>query len=1034
MKSVGAAPGFNSRWWNDECREAAKAMHKGFWNDAEQRTANNHLKKVVRKAKREWANEYITTANVWEVMAWRHGRRSSHIPALRNKHGDLVYDHEGMASLLSARFFAEEGTHIPTSFEDNPAPQETREFLPFGESELFDLLRVTSNKSAPGSSGIGWDLLKKGWGVVKDHLIHAYNACLTLGHHPARWKEAKVVAIPKPDKPDYSLPKAHRPISLLETMSKLLEKAVAKHMQHDIIKHELIHANQFGGRAHSSCLDAGLALLHDVQDAHRRGLKVGILLFDVRGFFDNVNHGRMTAILENLGYPPELVRWSEAFLKNRKVHLSFNNVISEERGQPIGVPQGSPLSPVYSITYTSSILSKMREWHNSSLGMYVDDGILFAAAEEWRDVERLLAARYTVCKEWLQRSGLAIELDKTELLFFQKPYERNAVLAPTRLVLPDLTISSYYVVRPVENLRYLGFFINRRLKWEPHIRIMCNRAQASIKALQVLGNSIRGLSMANWRLVLNAVCLPVLTYRSQLWFLTGAAKGLTNMVQRVQNDMVRQVTGAFRTAPREPLLHFTRMLPMKFFIEKLTHTSALQLYRLPWESQLLRRLGVDWYSPGQGDLPLPVPRSCVLPGKHNQRPTALEALALRVPSGGPKVDVVALAPWEVPNWVEHMSYMGVENPCVRKTWIRELTVTAKGTNTMLIHLAAATLNREAEGLGVVGGAAATYSRGGAEVTSHDWVIGSDLTQFDADAYVLARAVEVMAQCYTAEVAPPNHTYVFCASSPALQAVRNLRSIKAHSFALRFHRALTTFFSLHDAHITLCWAPKDDSLEGNLMAQSLASQVCSRNRADLPNSMDRILSAAFQKDRACRAAFHQWELEYKAARTRNTLHIESYGSPLDGVAYQYAISQPPSKVNHPLWSAAVAMEKDERGRKTWHPIFSQWTTSTTLQLAVDHTFTGLYARRFRPNDPPSSLWCPCGYHLRNPDHLIWHCRFHYPYRLSNQIISRGLILSLKMLFSHSVEHSHRLLSFIQQSRAATRPPEMEATNRMPLEPD
>jgi hypothetical protein len=226
------------------------------------------------------------------------------------------------------------------------------------------------------------------------------------------------------------------------------------------------------------------------------------------------------------------------FLKDRKVRLSFNNVILEERGQPIGVPQGLPLSPVYSITYTSSLLAKMREWHNSSLGMYMDNGILFAASEEWRDVEKLLAARYTVCEEWLRRSGLAIEPDKTELLFFQKPYERNAILAPTRLVLPDPSISSYYVVRPVENLRYLGFFINRRLKWEPHIRIMCNWARASIKALQVLGNTVRDLSMANWRLVLNAVCLPVLTYGSQLWFLTGAAKGLTNMVQWVQNDMV----------------------------------------------------------------------------------------------------------------------------------------------------------------------------------------------------------------------------------------------------------------------------------------------------------------------------------------------------------------------------------------------------------------------------------------------------------------------------------------------------------------
>jgi hypothetical protein len=197
-------------------------------------------------------------------------------------------------------------------------------------------------------------------------------------------------------------------------------------------------------------------------------------------------------------------------------------------------------------------------------------------------------------------------------------------------------------------------------------------------------------------------------------------------------------------------------------------------------------------------------------GKRNQCPTALEALALKVPSEGPKVDVVALAPWEVPNWVEHVSYMGVENPCVRKTWIRNLTSAVKDSNTMLVHLAAATLNRETDGLGVVGGAAATYSRGGAEITSHDWVIGTDLTQFDADAYLLARAAEVMAQCYTVEVAPPDHTYFFCASSPALQAVQNPRSIKAHSFVLRFHCALTTLFTLHNGRITLCWAPKDDS--------------------------------------------------------------------------------------------------------------------------------------------------------------------------------------------------------------------------------
>jgi hypothetical protein len=181
-----------------------------------------------------------------------------------------------------------------------------------------------------------------------------------------------------------------------------------------------------------------------------------------------------TAILENLGYPPKLVRWSEAFLRDRKVRLSFNNVISKERGQPIGVLQGSPLSLVYSITYTLSLLAMIKGWNNSSLGMYVDNGILFVCADKWEAVERLLRAWYMVCEEWLRCSGLAIKPDKTELLFFQKPYERNAVQAPTWLILPDPATHSYYVVLLVENLRYLGFFINRRLKWEPHVQIMCN--------------------------------------------------------------------------------------------------------------------------------------------------------------------------------------------------------------------------------------------------------------------------------------------------------------------------------------------------------------------------------------------------------------------------------------------------------------------------------------------------------------------------------------------------------------------------------
>jgi hypothetical protein len=280
MKRKGTAPGFNARWWTDECKAAAQALRHA--EDPEDiRRLNQQLKQVTRRAKREWANEYITAANVWEVAAWRHGRRSSHIAALRSADGSLSFDHETMAGTLSERFFAEDRGAIPTRFNDDPPPRDARPFHPFGEDELFALLKAAANKSAPGGSGIGWDLMKKGWSHMSELLTNVYNSCISLGHHPARWKEATVVVIPKADKPDYSVAKAYRPISPLENLSKLLEKAVAKRLQHNIVTHELIPTNQFGGCMHSSCLDAGLALIHDVQTVHANGLKVGILLFDV---------------------------------------------------------------------------------------------------------------------------------------------------------------------------------------------------------------------------------------------------------------------------------------------------------------------------------------------------------------------------------------------------------------------------------------------------------------------------------------------------------------------------------------------------------------------------------------------------------------------------------------------------------------------------------------------------------------------------------------------------------------------------------
>ena len=131
---------------------------------------------------------------------------------------------------------------------------------------------------------------------------------------------------------------------MLECLGKLLEKVVTRLIYSDMDKYSLVPTSQFGGRNASSTIDTGLTLLHDIQSAHQAGLYTGLLLFDIQGFFDNVNHERLVQIIVDLGFPPEIVGWCRSFLEDRTVRLRFNGRTSDPFEFTVGTPQG--LSPL----------------------------------------------------------------------------------------------------------------------------------------------------------------------------------------------------------------------------------------------------------------------------------------------------------------------------------------------------------------------------------------------------------------------------------------------------------------------------------------------------------------------------------------------------------------------------------------------------------------------------------------------------------------------------------------------------------------
>jgi hypothetical protein len=162
----------------------------------------------------------------------------------------------------------------------------------------------------------------------------------------------------------------------------------------------------------------------------------------------------------------------------------------------------------------------------------------------------------------------------------------------------------------------------------------------------------------------------------------------------------------------------------------------------------------------------------------------------------PRVDIVAVSPWEVPNWAAHLTYMGVVRPHVQKAWIRDLTTSCEGWDAMIIHTAACITTHVVCDLTEVSSAAALYLVGNGPLNVHSWTIGSELMQFDADAYAIARMAETLAEYYTEEVIPPINFFLLSNNASALQAIKNPRSVKAHAAVLCFHKALTLLTMRH----------------------------------------------------------------------------------------------------------------------------------------------------------------------------------------------------------------------------------------------
>ncbi|KAJ3527773.1 hypothetical protein NMY22_g9661 [Coprinellus aureogranulatus] len=348
-------------WWGETCQTAYDEYRED--NSPETRRA---FRAAVRAAKREFFDEKVTEISVdhkrpWDLMAWIQERKNPPREAIQFN-GQPCHTTDQLWQALHGTYNAANNRPVDLSILDNLPTLEAREWPEFSELELRQALEACSSRSAPGPDHVTWRHLKAILSIPDCTvlILCLANACINVGHWPKHFKDSLSVIILKPNKPAYSTPKAFRPIVLLNTLGKLLEKLISNRFQFDMIKYDLVDPNQMGGVRQRSTEDAGLFLTHLVRTGWVKGYHTSVVAFDIAQFFPSINHQFLLAVLRKQGFHPKVATFFASYLVQRFTRYAWNNFVSDPMQADVGVGQGSALSPVLSALVVAPIMKLYR--------------------------------------------------------------------------------------------------------------------------------------------------------------------------------------------------------------------------------------------------------------------------------------------------------------------------------------------------------------------------------------------------------------------------------------------------------------------------------------------------------------------------------------------------------------------------------------------------------------------------------------------------------------------------------------------------
>ena len=355
------------------------------------------------------------------------------------------------------------------------------EFHQVSRPYVKSIIRQMSNTGALGRDRIGTKLIKRYRHVLTGPITHIVNMSIYHGVYPRNWKMGIITPLPKDGDP--KIAKNWRPICIMPALSKILETVLNNQISGHMEREGLYSETQHAYRKVRSVTTALLELDTIVKNQLNKGKLVAVVTTDISAGFNLVSKEILVPKLKKFGFGELSQKLLSHYLSGRKTRVKVKNILSGEVYLDTGVGEGTVLGPnFFSCGMTDvSVVAKrvmkaLEEDKNIKVFItqieYADDCTGVVAADNEDDLQVAVDDLLAGFSRFYGANGLKLNESKCNVL----------VMRPGKKV-KTITLAGQ---DEVEVLRLLGLFIDNKLSYEAHTKIVCGRLSGKINALDRL--------------------------------------------------------------------------------------------------------------------------------------------------------------------------------------------------------------------------------------------------------------------------------------------------------------------------------------------------------------------------------------------------------------------------------------------------------------------------------------------------------------------------------------------------------------------